>query len=416
MAKSDEFDLLKASEIAQNFTVATGICCVVITADGREDFECPFCGVLRTAAGEEPNCRKVHLHGINEARRFGGQYIFMCPYGLCHIVSPIVDMGQTKAAFLVGPLLIIDKDDYLSEEIDKRFSLEPEKMQVLRDAVDNISYIARSRIPHLAQLICALADYVSDGGEFEKSQQMLQQQADISTEIHRLKEDEMQVSYPFEKEDELLSAISEGDEKNARRLLNEVLGVILLKSGNKLDAIRERVLDLVILLSRSAVKSGADPDSIFAMIHEYSKTIYTFTNIDELVYWLANIIQNLTTQALNLEDKFHSDALYNAIEYMRRRYKEKITLEEVSAYVHFTPTYFSKIFKKEMDKNFSDFLNEVRVEQAKKLLRNSNMQIVDIAAYTGFTDQSYFNKVFKKHTGVTPKKYRESRGIIKRRD
>jgi YesN/AraC family two-component response regulator len=59
--------------------------------------------------------------------------------------------------------------------------------------------------------------------------------------------------------------------------------------------------------------------------------------------------------------------------------------------------------------NFSDYLNKVRIDKSKELLTSTDMSILDIALYTGYEDQSYFTKVFKKYTDTTPHKYRKSR-------
>jgi YesN/AraC family two-component response regulator len=66
-----------------------------------------------------------------------------------------------------------------------------------------------------------------------------------------------------------------------------------------------------------------------------------------------------------------------------------------------------------MKDNFNVFVNKIRVEAAKKMLLNESIQLVDVSTLAGFEGQSYFSKVFKKMTGVTPGRYRESRGKVK---
>ena len=87
-------------------------------------------------------------------------------------------------------------------------------------------------------------------------------------------------------------------------------------------------------------------------------------------------------------------------------YCKEITLQEVAAYAGLNPAYLSSLFKKEMEINFSDYITDKRITQAKFLLKNSNATIVDIAGTLGFQGQSYFSNVFKKYTGMTPKQYR----------
>ena len=97
---------------------------------------------------------------------------------------------------------------------------------------------------------------------------------------------------------------------------------------------------------------------------------------------------------------------------MSNNFIEKITLEDVAAEIFLSSAYFSKIFKEQTGFNFSQYLNKLRIEKSKSLLRNSRLPLVDIAGMVGYEDQSYFTKVFKKITGNSPGKYRDTRGLI----
>ena len=80
-------------------------------------------------------------------------------------------------------------------------------------------------------------------------------------------------------------------------------------------------------------------------------------------------------------------------------------LEDAAREVGLHPTYFSKLFKEEMGISFTDYLSKVRVEAAKLLMR-SDYSLAEISQMVGFNDQSYFTKVFKKHTGESPHRWR----------
>ena len=95
-----------------------------------------------------------------------------------------------------------------------------------------------------------------------------------------------------------------------------------------------------------------------------------------------------------------------AIRYISKNFSHSITLEDVASHVHLNPAYFSTFFKQSTGYSFKEYLNMVRVEESKRLLSNTDHSIIDIALATGFEDQSYFSKVFKKYTGLTPKQFR----------
>ncbi len=101
------------------------------------------------------------------------------------------------------------------------------------------------------------------------------------------------------------------------------------------------------------------------------------------------------------------DAVSRGLDYIEKHYAEKCTLEDISAYAHFSPVYFHGIFKKAIGKTPNEYLTLYRIEKAKQMLLMENMEIASIAAAAGFSSQSYFNYTFKKITGETPSHYRE---------
>jgi YesN/AraC family two-component response regulator len=174
--------------------------------------------------------------------------------------------------------------------------------------------------------------------------------------------------------------------------------------------VKARVLELVVLLSRAALKGGAEVEEIFGLNYHYLQQINQFTTVEQLASWLARIMNRFSDLVFNLTDVKHVDVIFKALDYMRKNYMNKISLQDVAEAANISPSYFSKVFKDEMRCNFNVYLNQYRVEVAKKLLMDISIPLVNVAFLTGFEDQSYFSKVFKKITGMSPGKYRESMG------
>lgn len=101
------------------------------------------------------------------------------------------------------------------------------------------------------------------------------------------------------------------------------------------------------------------------------------------------------------------EIIENAIEFIEKNYSEKLTLESIAGHVSVSPTYFHKLFLKAVGVTPNDFLLQKRIHAAKKLLLTTDMPLVQIASECGFSSQSYFNFVFKRCTGDTPKEYRK---------
>ncbi len=103
------------------------------------------------------------------------------------------------------------------------------------------------------------------------------------------------------------------------------------------------------------------------------------------------------------EPKLHS--IFN---FIKRKYKETITLEQIAAVAHMSPTGFCRFFKTMTQKTFSQYLTEVRIENACALLSHSNYSIAYCCYSSGYNNLSNFHRHFKKNTGMSPSQYRAS--------
>lgn len=130
-------------------------------------------------------------------------------------------------------------------------------------------------------------------------------------------------------------------------------------------------------------------------------------SVHQLAQWLTATLcakqEELYAQRVHAEEY----PIRLAIEYMKKHYADKITLEDVAAHSGFNPTYFSEKFKEKTGKNFTDFLTEVRMEAAKELLRDSRRTIGQIGDAVGYKDAKYFSQQFTKCVGMKPTEYRK---------
>lgn len=94
--------------------------------------------------------------------------------------------------------------------------------------------------------------------------------------------------------------------------------------------------------------------------------------------------------------------------YLHTHYNEKMTLEDICRRFYFSISTFTRNFKKETNQSMIQYINSVRVQEAKKLLLDADSSVTDIALEVGFSDVATFNKTFKKITGMAPLKYKKS--------
>lgn len=126
---------------------------------------------------------------------------------------------------------------------------------------------------------------------------------------------------------------------------------------------------------------------------------------------LLQIIYLLVTNPPSGEDTFSIDKskekLKSMIRYVSTHYQEKITIEEISQFFHYSPSHFMKFFKSHTGMSFISYVNDYRITEARTLLTNTTDSVLDISFQCGFTNLSNFNRIFKRKYGISPSQMRK---------
>lgn len=99
------------------------------------------------------------------------------------------------------------------------------------------------------------------------------------------------------------------------------------------------------------------------------------------------------------------------LRYVNHHYHEELQLKELASRFHLHFTYCCDLFRKTTKTTFSDYVTRLRLNKACELLQNKTLPIYEISARVGYNDHYYFNKVFKKHHGITPAQFRRRRRV-----
>ena len=318
-----------------------------------------------------------HIHSANEAERWGNKYIYYCNKGFIFIATENKSSNQT---LITGPIVMEECDIH-----DHGLAVYSTK------AVGSISEI------------------IFDAYSFYAETEDKITQSELLNVMYELPADLANVKIHLEYENELESAIMLGDKSEVRAIINKLLGFILLIDHDDFNTTKSHVIEFIVLLSRSIIKTGANSNEIFKLNLKYIKEIEGFSNIDKLSAWLIDVVHNFLGYMFDLKDVKNKDVVYKMKSYIEHNYTDKLTLTDVANHIFLSNSYVSKLMKQELDCNFTEYVNKLRIEKSKELLRDANLSLVEIASMVGFDDQSYFTKVFKKRTGLSPGKYRENR-------
>ena len=109
------------------------------------------------------------------------------------------------------------------------------------------------------------------------------------------------------------------------------------------------------------------------------------------------------TVSARLKELLDSDDIINRVEaYIQDHFRENINREDVAAIAYITPNYLSKQFRIKKGMNLRDYINQIRIEEAKRLLLTTNLSVSEVAGLSGYENISYFSTVFRKYTGMSP--------------
>ncbi len=138
------------------------------------------------------------------------------------------------------------------------------------------------------------------------------------------------------------------------------------------------------------------------------KLIEKCDSVDELNSLLEEVSMRIATRVNSFNNKSLKLILRKAIDYIHEHYNDQVTLNEVAEHIYVSTFYISRMFKKELGISFVDYLNDVRIEKAKELLKDVKYKTYEVAELVGIPDPHYFSKIFKKYAGMTPSEYKET--------
>lgn len=369
-----------------------------------------YCKIIDKHLPKSDSCETIHTAASHKAFELGETYIFSCCANLNHIVFPLFNNKILYGSVLVGPFLMDSPDSTLVIGINKKYNLSSSTLFDLYDELDSVKVIPASDATHISRLLYFLfADLISESKqELVAKKNKLSQQSRINESIqsYKCRTTEQPPAYPMELEKSLLTKVRTGNVEEAKGILNELLGYVFFAGGNSLDIVKLRSIELCSLLSRAAIEGGATTDSTLKINNQFLKTLQSTHSLDDLCYKLQEILETFTDSVFYHIPNKNSELIKKAIGYIAKNFASPVTLDDVAKHVHLNSAYFSTLFKQSTGSSFKEYLNMIRIEESKRLLASTNYSVIDIAAATGFEDQSYFSKVFKKYTGFTPKQYR----------
>ena len=162
------------------------------------------------------------------------------------------------------------------------------------------------------------------------------------------------------------------------------------------------------LLNKKPVRHYIDGRMLAPMLDRAVELLQHGKDKTATGYLNAVIGELLEVLPLEASKDISEDMTMKILSYCAEHYAEEISVQNVAEALYISQSYVSKIFANNLKYSFREYINQLRIENAKELLQNTNMRIVDIMFACGFKNQSSFNRVFRSCCGVSPREYKNN--------
>ncbi len=367
-----------------------------------------------TQSGDDPlgsvsNLRRRRSYALQQALNQGCPYCFQ---PVPHVVSWVVPLEHRRmvlgGAFgeaFVGTDATAEREaaDYLGGQglaADDVTAVLAALPRLAEGAAETIAEAVRDRF------------YAVSGWEpqlMTENRQRLRQQAQLSQAFREQGRAGAEILYAFEKERALLANIRAGDRNGARQILNEMLTAVYM-SGPDLIVLRARALELLGCLTRAAVEDNPLMEPLIRQTHQWGAAIIDAPDFESLSARLMEALDQYIDVVYLHGVNRSNTSVHRAIEYIGENYMQPISLHDVARHVSLSAGRLAHLVKQYTGRTTVDIINGVRIRRAQELLDRTDRGCAEIGYEVGFGDQSYFTRQFRRHTGLTPARYRRHRG------
>ncbi len=337
---------------------------------------------------------------------------FDCFYAGLHVDSSSADdsLPNTCCYLFMGPMAHQRLTAHQRHQMYHAFNIDTEDLPTLPVFT----------LPEIRNM-ALLANTVLENASLE-NEELLQLNRIINREEGQLKrdqtafnlreeetDDEGACRHSYHEEQLVLQAIREGRAQDAIRISENMDR----DSGrlSRSDVRHHRYLAIVgiTLCSRAAIEGGVSPASIYRISGYYINKCDETNDPAYILHYRNRAIEELAGRVKEVLNKPRgSGYVEQCRNYIRKHYRDKVYLEDIADSLGLSPSYLSRLFKKQTGVCLQDAVNEERVYRAGNLLLYSDYSLTEIAHYVGFPNQSYLGKIFKKYKKMTPMAYRSA--------
>lgn len=414
----DYIDIATLKEILDAFMTTTNLVANIVDTEGRPLFPwknikgcSKFCNIIFQLQNGYRRCQGAYKRAGKQAAALGEPYIFRCPSGLIEWAAPITIDGEHIGTIICGQVLMWEPEEFFWVELREMNNDIISDFQVLFEAAKELPIVSGKQVQAAAYMLYVVAKYIMQAGwkNINQAKELATLNSLYYEEIKRNKFSKDELEHP------VCSTIDESEillqlhkkEKKLKAYFQNLIAKLRYESKDNISMMRSKMVELLVVLSR--VMSRVSLDNIYSsyIMNKYLPPILESNTIEKLGNIMIEAIDEYLKCMNECSNKPSNPNVNSMMQYIQKNYMNELSLATIAESVCLSPSYAGKIFKKDTGMPIMTYVLETRIAMAKNFLVNPHYQIEEIADNVGFSDASYFTKVFKKFEGITPTQFRK---------
>jgi two-component system, response regulator YesN len=410
--KQPGIDLALLKRLGAEYQASTHLPLLLVDARGRRLWGlggCQLCARLSSSPRQEKLCADHERRAVEESLRWGEAFISTCPFGLVTFAVPISHEKKLVAGLVSGFCIFPQMKKDIREEVIRavrRFRL---RTRIGPRTRLSFRVVPSETLRRDAGLLLELtARYGANDLELiHESRERSIQQFTIANYLEDARREKQDlVSLLVRMQNEIIDKVVLGDLSGSREIINRYLGAILLETGMNFNRLKVRLLELIVIISRSAIEKGISADGLLGPRYSYLTDINAAGNFDDLFWKVTKVLENFNRTVSEEIGRKAWAHMTKMKDYVQKHFTEKVGAAEVARVAGLSVSRALHLFHAESGTSLSAFIARRRIDFAKYLLSDTERTIATIASDCGFFDQSHFSKTFAALEGVTPLRYR----------
>ena len=217
------------------------------------------------------------------------------------------------------------------------------------------------------------------------------------------------ITFDFDKFYKLIESL---DINAAKSLLIDYINMVSTSLDCDVFSLKKLTENVIYNTMNIVQKQGFNSPTFNSLKLRSLKNIDAAPYTQSLVDTISSILDKIFKEIDMQPEQKNMMLIKKITSYVEEHYHEQIYLSSIADKLYLNYSYLSSYFNNYANESFTDYLNKVRITKAKEFLKDPSISISEVSELVGYTDQSYFGKVFKKSTGISPSAYRKKHRIL----